>query len=270
MTTAGRLRPPQISWTSRGSGPSTLVLINGYGASSLAWPRHWLRELASQQRVITPDNRGSGYSRSVDVPFTISDMAADVAAVLDDAEVSRATVLGLSMGGMVAQELAIGWPDRVAALALVATRPPVPAFRRPDLGASLALTRPVMPGETLRDFFTQLWIKASAPGFADSHPAVIAELVDQTLERPTPRMMLVQQMRAMSGWGHSDRLKHLDVPTLVVHGELDRFAPPANGRALAELIPGARLERLAGVGHLVPQEAPERLLELLGEFTPLK
>ena len=109
----------------------------------------------------------------------------------------------------------------------------------------------------------RLWSAAAAPGFAERRPEVIEELIDQTIERPTPRGLMLQQLRAMSGWGHAERLGALRMPTTIVHGEDDPFAPIANAESLYDLIPGSNLLRLAGVGHLVPYEAPEALREQL-------
>jgi 3-oxoadipate enol-lactonase len=239
------------------------VLINGYSASALAWPRGWLRALADEARVITLDNRGSGFSRMVPTPFTVSDMAADVVAVLDDAGVETAVVMGLSMGGMIAQELALSAPERVDGLALVATRPPIPRFHTPPTSSLIALGRPLLPGETLRGYFRRLWSAAAAPGFASAHPEVIEELIAQSLDRPTPRGMLMHQLRAMSGWAHAERLSQLSLPVTVIHGEQDTFSPPTNAAELHQLIPGATLHLLPGVGHLIPQEAPCELRERL-------
>jgi pimeloyl-ACP methyl ester carboxylesterase len=180
--------------------------------------------------------------------------------------------MGISMGGMIAQQVALAAPERVEALALVATRPPVPRFTQPAASSVLALTRPVLPGESFRTYMRRLWSAAAAPGFAERHPEVIEELIEQTIERPTPRGLLLQQLRAMSGWGHAERLTALRMPTTIVHGEQDRFAPIANAESLHELIPGANLLRLDGIGHLVPYEAPEilreQLLGLVAESAP--
>jgi pimeloyl-ACP methyl ester carboxylesterase len=263
---------PQVYWRVRGGGPRTLVLVNGYSASAIAWPQEWIRSLAEDLRVITLDNRGSGWSRLAETPFTIVEMAADVLDVLDDAEIASAVVMGISMGGMIAQQVALAAPERVEALALVATRPPVPRFTQPAASSVLALTRPVLPGESFRTYMRRLWSAAAAPGFAERHPEVIEELIEQTIERPTPRGLLLQQLRAMSGWGHAERLTALRMPTTIVHGEQDRFAPIANAESLHELIPGANLLRLDGIGHLVPYEAPEilreQLLGLVAESAP--
>jgi pimeloyl-ACP methyl ester carboxylesterase len=259
-----REKSPQVYWQAHGHGPA-LVLINGFGASARAWPRGWMRELEQRFRVITLDNRGSGVSRFVDIPFSIADLAGDVAAVMDATETPDAAVFGISMGGMVAQELTLSRPDRVRRLILAGSRPPNPAFYPPSITTRAMMMRPVMPGESLHTYFRRLWAFSAAPGFADANPEAIEEITQQTLEGPTPQAMLVQQARAMGGWGHSERLADIRVPTLVVHGTLDPLAPVINGRRLAQLIPGARLVELADVGHLIPVEAPDRLSALICE-----
>lgn len=258
----GRRRRPEVYWQAHGAG-TPLVLINGYAASAAAWPRTWLRGLESRFRVIAVDNRGGGWSRFAEAPFTMTDLAGDVEDVLDECEHESAIVLGLSMGGMVAQELAMRSPERVSALALVATRPPIPHFHPPSLLASVDLMRPVMPGEPLEDYFTRLWTRATGPGFAAEHPELIAEMTRASVERPTPRGALLSQFRAMSGWAGAGGLATLDIPTVVVHGSDDRFSPVENGRELRDLIPGADYRELDGVGHLVPMEAPAALDEAI-------
>jgi pimeloyl-ACP methyl ester carboxylesterase len=262
---ARRARRPKVFWLAHGTGPS-LVLINGYSASALAWPRAWTRSLERRFRLITLDNRGSGWSRFAEAPFTIGDLADDVADVLEAAEIPRATVLGLSMGGMIAQELALRRPELVTGLLLAATRPPVPSFHAPPIASAWHLVRPPGRGESLERYFRGLWTAAAAPGFAEAHPEEIEELVSQTLERPTPRTMLLHQLRAMSGWAHAERLAQLGMPTVIVHGEADTFSPPANGRALARLIPDARHVPLEGVGHLLAHEARDVLDARLEEL----
>jgi pimeloyl-ACP methyl ester carboxylesterase len=257
---------PQVFWRARGSGPP-LVLVNGYGASAFAWPRRWTRGLEGRYRVITMDNRGAGASRHVDVPFSMGDLADDVVDVLDAAAAGAATVLGLSMGGMIAQELALRHPERVSALVLVATRPPVPRFTPPPMGSALAMSRPPGRGQPLDAYFRALWVRSAAPGFADREPEILDELTRQSVAWPTPRGLLVHQLRAMTAWAHADRLRRITAPTAVVHGVLDRMSPVRNGRTIAELIPGARYVELDGAGHLVPHEAPERLDEIIDEMT---
>jgi 3-oxoadipate enol-lactonase len=256
--TAGS-RTPQIYWRERGRGPA-LLLVNGWSASGLAWPSAWVRELRDEFRVICPDNRGTGWSRHAETPFSIADLARDLIDVLDDAEVERATVLGVSMGGMIAAELAVSAPERVAGLVLTATRPPGPT-RRPMLGPAMAwaLMRPAGRRETIETYFRKLWSSAAAPGFAERCPEVLDELVAQCVERPTPRALTMQQLRAASAWGRPSRLARIATPTIVVHGDADPLVDATHARRLADLVPGARYVELAGVGHLTPQEAPDEL-----------
>lgn len=258
-----RGRRPQVHWRQGGHGP-VLVLINGWTASGLSWPSAWLRELQQRYRVIRPDNRGTGYSRYADVPFTIGDLAGDIVDVLDDAGVESAGVLGLSMGGMIAQEVAIRAPDRVDSLVLAATRPPEwtrgPA---PNATLTLNLLRPVGRREGLDAYFRRLWTSATAPGFAEREPELIEELVRQSVDRPTPRSLMIHQMRAATGWGRLRRLARISSPTVVVHGALDRFVDVRHGRRIAELIPGAQYVELPDAGHLLPLEAPGELLRCL-------
>jgi pimeloyl-ACP methyl ester carboxylesterase len=261
-----RHRPrPEIYWREGGRGPA-LVLLNGWSASGLAWPRAWVRALEADFRVIRIDNRGTGYSRFAPTPFTMADMADDVAAVLDHVEVGVAVVLGMSMGGMIAQEVAFRHPDRLAGLVLVSTRAPAPVVAIPEAaGMMLDLLAPQRKGESLRTYMTRLWTSTTGPGFSERNPEAMAELVEQIVERPTPRALMMHQLRAVHGFGHAKRLCSITAPTAVVHGTDDAIVNVANGRVLAELIPSATYIELEGVGHLPPVEAPERLLEAIAE-----
>jgi 3-oxoadipate enol-lactonase len=260
-----RARKPDIYWRVGGRGPA-LVLVNGWSASGLAWPRSWVRELEDSFRVIRVDNRGSGYSRFAPTPFTMNDMADDVAAVLDAVEADRAIVAGMSMGGMIAQEFAFRHPQRLSGLVLIATRPPAPAYAIPKAGSVMIdLMGSPRKGETLATYFTRLWSTATGTGFAQREPEAIAELVRQIVERPTPRVMLMHQLRAVTGWGHAQRLREIEAPAAVVHGTEDRLIDVVNGQRLAAMIPDARYVELDGVGHLPPLEAPDQLLDVIAE-----
>ena len=106
-----RGRPPAVHWHESGRGP-TLVLLNGWSVSGLVWPTAWIDRLARRYRVVRIDNRGTGWSRRAPAPFAIADLADDVVTVLDAVGADRASILGLSMGGMIAQELALRAPQR--------------------------------------------------------------------------------------------------------------------------------------------------------------
>ena len=255
-------RRPLVNWHEGGSGP-TLLLLNGWTASGLLWPATWLADLETRFRVIRIDNRGTGWSRSAPAPYTIAELAADARDVLAACEVQEATVLGLSMGGMIAQEFALRYPQRVRHLVLVGTAPPVPAQLVPDVEPFLEGLRGPAKGADLAEYFRRLWSSYAAPSFADQHPEVLDEIVDQVLQRVTPKVRVLDQLRAIRAWHGSERLTRLGVPTTVVHGNRDPLIPVGNGMRLARLIPAADYVELGGVGHLVPHEAGPQLTEVL-------
>jgi pimeloyl-ACP methyl ester carboxylesterase len=275
-TAAGNARTTQLSeadaaklihWRESGTGPP-LVLINGWSVSGLAWPQPWIDRLARSFRVIRVDNRGTGWSRYTPSVYTIADLAHDVVRVMDVIGVERATVLGLSMGGMIAQELALRWPGRVERLFVVGSRPPAPRHLSARADRAYALMAPPPPGVPFETHVAALWAACCAPGFADAHPEALDEIAAQIVARPTPRVFVRAQLRAIMGWSGADRLKQLAVPATVVHGELDELMPVGNGMRIARLIPDARYVELRGVGHLVPHEAPEELAILIEDLEP--
>ena len=259
-----RRRPPSVHWHEGGCGP-VLLLLNGWTASGLAWPSRFVAALERTFRVVRVDNRGTGWSRGAPVPFTISDLADDAATVLDAVGAPAATVLGLSMGGMVAQELALRHPDRVKRLFLVGTRPPAPRQIVPAPGLAQVTMAPL--AGPIDVHLRALWGAFCAPGFADAHPDLLDELIEQLVCRVTPRFAVVAQARAIAGWRGAPRLRTIGVDTTVVHGMLDRLMPVGNGMRLAQLIPNAAYVELPDAGHLVPMEATDALLDLIHQRT---
>jgi 3-oxoadipate enol-lactonase len=245
-----------------GSG-EPLLLLNGWTASGLAWPQEFLSRLEAEFRVIRTDNRGSGFARLAPSPFTLADLAEDAHQVLRSLGLTPATVLGLSMGGMVAQELALRHPEDVSRLFLVATSPPAPAAIRADDATTWHMFRRRKPGQSYRDYLYELWVRACGPGFAEKRPDLLEELVEQLATRPTTRPGAMAQARAAGCWSGTQRLARIATPTTVVHGSEDVLRPVGNGMRLAQLLPGARYVELPGVGHLVALEAMDELVDLI-------
>ncbi len=258
----GSRRGPAVYWEQAGDGPA-LLLLNGWTAGGRVWPDAWLRTLQQHFRVIQLDTRGSGLSRTAPAPFTMGTLAKDARDVLKAAGAERATVLGLSMGGMIAQELALRDPRMVERLVLVATRPPAPAHLPAELDMTAGSLRRPREGQSLAEFYRALWAGYAAPGFPEREPALIEELISQIVERPTPRAGVTNQLWAIACWHGAKRLGSLTVPTVVVHGDSDPLSPVGNGMRLARLIPQARYVELAGIGHLVPLEAGDALVDVL-------
>jgi pimeloyl-ACP methyl ester carboxylesterase len=221
----------------------------------------WFRLMpvpTQHHRVLRVDNRGAGHTGDVPgAPYTVETMAADCLAVLDAAGVRAAHVIGISMGGLMAQEIALTAPERVRSLCLLATHPGIShAVMNPEALAILGRRGELTPREAA---------EASIPfNYAPSTPRELIE-EDWAVRLPlaaTNEGYLAQAL-GTSQWDGYDRLDSISSPTLVVHGELDALVPPANGRILADRIPGAELVTLPQANHLLGTDQPEQLSGLL-------
>ena len=210
------------------------------------------------------DNRGSGHSDLPGTPFRVADMADDVVAVLDDAHIRRAHVMGMSLGGMVAQELAVRYPDRVDGLVLVSTSPGWP-FAYPIPSAStvlLAASRALSPGTAARLHTGN----ATPPDSAAREPELVRRLISLQRSRPTgPRAWMAQ---AAAGACYVGRLRQTRIRarTLVLHGTADTVVDPRNGRLLASRIPGAQLVTFPGLGHVLCWQDPAGFAAVVSAF----
>lgn len=253
-----------IAYSVEGSGDETVLLIMGLGARAADWGPRFPARLAQRFRVVRFDNRGAGASEVPRDTWTLDDMARDAVAVLDAVGAERAHVVGLSMGGMIAQLLALDHSARVDRLVLMAThfggRSVVPP--RPE-AFSIFMPEPGTSPEELVRGATRV---ITGPGWADAHAGAVEELVALAREQPTPKRVFGAQLQAILGSDRSERVRSIRAPTLVIHGDADPLIVYENGVRLAERIPGARLETLAGVGHLLHYEAPEVVDRLVGDF----
>ena len=249
-----------IYWEEHGSG-EPLLLIMGLGVTLEGWSRLG-PALAERYRTILFDNRGAGRSSVPPGPYAIDTMADDAAAVLDAACVARAHVFGISMGGMIAQELALHHPERVASLVLGCTacggRDSVPASR--EVGAALG-ARETMTREQA------MW--AMAPYIYDvSTPRErIQEDFAHRLSAPVTAEGYFSQLAGIRAWGGSlSRLPSIAAPTLVIHGESDQLVPPDNGRIVARAIPGARLVMIPNASHIFTTDTFDASLDAVLSF----
>ncbi len=255
----------RIHYQESGQGPP-LLLANMWTASGLLWPRRWVERLERSFRLLRVCNRGTGYSSPATEPFSLGDLAADALAVLDHAGVERAHVLGISMGGMLSQLLALSWPQRVERLVLLASCPPRPEAVTPSPQDELRLLTPPPEAASVAEIVRSLWRNMAAPGFAERDPDAIAEIAELSLAVPTSPEVILLQRQAIDGFDGAERLRDLCVPTLIVHGDEDPLLVVENGRRLQRLIAGSSYRELPGVGHLIPWEAHEETLALVEEF----
>jgi 3-oxoadipate enol-lactonase len=257
-------RTPAIHWHEGGEGPA-LLLINGLTGSGILWPTEFVKELERSFHVIRLDNRGTGWSRNAPMPFTVATMAEDAYDVLRACGHERAVVAGISMGGVVAQELALRHPSVVEHLVLMATIPPPPANTAPpEVGSLLHLV--AGPAQDDREHdpayraeVAQGLLRFASPTFVAS-PELEQELGGQVLRRMTTRRGAIAQSRAVIAWRGPKRIRSITVPTTIIMGTDDPLVPLANGGALAELIPGSRCVELPDCGHLIPWEKPDSVL----------
>jgi pimeloyl-ACP methyl ester carboxylesterase len=247
-----------IAFEARGEGPP-LLLIMGLGYGRWGWAPV-VEPLASRHLVLAFDNRGYGDSDVPAGPYTAAQLAGDALAVLDTAGVERAHVVGASLGGAVALELALRHPERIDKLVLVATMSgttkmhPIPAPTQQLMAAAPALD----PAVALRRFVENAL-----------EPEPERELVDRivalrTANPPDPAGWAAQA-GVWSSFDVWDELPGIAAPTLVVQGEGDVVVDPRNAAALAARIPGARLQLVAG-GHLFFWKRPAAFVSLLTEF----
>ena len=247
-----------------GNGP-TLLLLNGEGGNTLDWAA-LLPALTDRFQVITFDARGAGRSSAPPGPYSTRQMADDAAAVLDHVGAARAHVVGLSLGGMVAQELALAHPERVDRMALLATH-----------------ARPASPAlwDAWTTFFVQaqereldragvvLWFMAwmFTPAFMARHEQVM-EAVAQWQDDPLLATAHGRGAPGAAARAHDtlERLPLIAAPTLVVVGDQDILTPAAAARELAEGIRGARLQVLEGGGHLALFEREAAFTDALLAF----
>jgi 3-oxoadipate enol-lactonase len=253
----------RLHYERTGAGPPVL-LIMGLGMNATGWWRT-VPVLAERLEAIAFDNRGVGRSDRPEGPYSATGMADDAVAVLDAAGVERAHVYGISLGGMIAQEVALRHPERVDRLVLGATTPGGErAVPIDDDARAFFARRAEMTAEEA------VW--ASVPynygrRTREQHAGRIGEDIVQRLRYPIEPEPYVAQLAAALGHDAGDRLGEIRAPTLVVHGEDDRMVPAANARILAGAIPGARAELWPGAGHLYPTDEPEADRRVLAFLT---
>ncbi len=278
----------ELEYEVMGSGPP-VVLIMGIGCQLIWWREGFCQGLVDRGlQVIRFDNRDIGLSTKlddavvppmrtmlpkallglrVDAPYTLRDMAADTVGLLDHLDLERAHVVGVSMGGMIAQLVAIDHPDRTASLtSMMSTTGEKRYLGRPDALRALLGPVPRSRDEIMdRTVQTLRVISAGGPDF-EADADALRELAGLAYDRSFHPRGFVRQLAAILASGHRRRaLKTVRAPTLVLHGELDPLIPVAAGRATAALVPGARLHTLPEMGHAMPRALwPELVSQIAG------
>ncbi len=259
-----------LNYETAGSG-DPLLLVMGLGGSLRGW-RYQVPALSQHFQVITFDNRGVGSSSAPEdiSTYSMTQFAADAVALLDHLEIERTHVFGISMGGMIAQHIALDYAERVRRLVLGCTIPhyePNPAPDDPRAAEPWVLEMMLAgmrksPEDSIRDSVTFNF----APEFAATHPDVIADYIAEGLRERMPLHGFMGQWNAIVTHSTLERIHTLKAPTLVQHGDLDKLVPIFNGRLLAEHIPNATFQLIPGAGHVYFLEQPELVNESVRKF----
>ena len=257
----------------------TALLVMGLATQMIAWPEDFCRGLAERGfHVVRFDNRDAGRSTHVDAkpptmgqllrrekksaPYGLSDMAGDAAGLLDHLGVDAAHVVGASMGGMIAQTLAIERPERVLSLVSIMSNiggrfTGQPAFAvYPVLLKSAPSER-----EAFIEHAAKVYDKIGSPGF-ERDPEEIRRMAALSFDRGRDRAAPGRQMHAVVTSGSRRKgLRSIDVPTLVIHGTADKLVRPSGGSATARAIPGAKIMKIEGMGHDLPRGAWPQIID---------
>lgn len=274
----------EIAWEQRGNPKHpTVLLVMGLANQLVHWPLGFLQALVDRDlHVVRFDNRDSGRSsHMVDAPspdlpaalkgdlssasYTLSDMAADAVGLLDVLGIDAAHVVGASMGGGIAQTIAIEHPARVLSLATMMFTTGDPSVGQVHPATAQALFSGPL-GRTREEFISSAVRRYEVVGSPKypTDPALVAELAGLAYDRDHDEVALARQAVATVASGdRTQRLRSLKVPTLVVHGLADTLCDPSGGRATAAAIPGAELVLIEGMGHNLPPGVWERIADLI-------
>lgn len=257
----------RIGYEIRGQG-HPLLLIAGVGYSRWFWNR-LIPLLEDRYQIIAMDNRGAGESDKPPGPYTVPMMAADTAGLLDALGIQGAYVMGHSLGGFIAQELAISRPDLVAKLVLASTNHGGMKVIPITQEALEVMTR--REGDPL-DLIRRGIEVACAPGFAVRHPDLVQDLIAYRLGNPVPpdayqaQVMAGMGMAALTDEEVDRRMAALTMPVLILTGDQDKVVPPGNADLMARKIPHAQVKIIPNTGHLFPFEDPLTTAAILKEF----
>jgi pimeloyl-ACP methyl ester carboxylesterase len=250
-----------VAYELRGSG-SPLVMIHGAQGDQSMFAG-LAAAFAPNYRVLTFDQRGTGLSDKPDMPYTIAMIADDTAALMDHVGIAQAHILGVSMGGMIAQEFALRHPAKTRSLVLGCTTAGGAQSIRAGGPAMAAYSTKAMSAEERGGALAEA---AFTKGFIEKHLELIPSMIEQRKQRPIDPVGFARRMAAAQAHDVYDRLAQIRCPTLVITGKDDALIPWENSRLIAQRIEGARLSVLEPAGHCFWLEQPEQSYDAIVHF----
>lgn len=247
-----------------------VLLINGLGSQMTRWPVPFCEKLVARgYRAIRFDNRDVGHStwfQSGD-RYTLSDMAADAAGLLDHLKIDKAHVAGVSMGGMIAQTVAIEHPSRVLSLTSIMSATGAPGTMDATPEAAAVLTQVAPDPAVDEDAFVAHGMKNArtigSPGYPWSDEALRERVLSEMRRAYNPKGVQRQRGAIGASGDRTEKLTQLNVPTVVLHGETDPLIPKAGGEATARAIPDAELRIIPGMGHDLPEALYDTIIDAI-------
>jgi len=241
------------------------IMIRGLGSNIDWWNPEFLDAMSKNFKTIIFDNRGVGRTDKPDIEYSVEMFADDTIGLMDVLDIDRANVLGYSMGGMIAQEIVLKYPERIEKLVLCATScggakkvlPSPEVIERLMKGAE-GMTPEEGAEQTIQLTFTEEFIK--------NNPDVIERECQAILKNSTPDFSFQRQVDAISKFNAGRRLKKVNTPTLILQGKKDVLIPPKNAEILAKLIPESRISYIDDSGHAMFSQNPELVIKILLEF----
>ncbi|HWQ16795.1 MAG TPA: alpha/beta hydrolase [Sulfolobales archaeon] len=271
-------RDAKIYYEVRGSGPP-LTLVEGLGYAMWMWILQ-IEDLSRDHMVIAFDNRGVGKSDKPQYPYTMDLFAEDLKAVLDNLGVASAHILGVSMGGMIAQQFALKYPERVRSLILVATHHGGKDIERPPEETLKAMYGPPPPHvKDEKDLYRYKMSYALSKTWIESNKDLFEKLIDLRVREPQPYDAYMNQTMAILGFDASASVSRIECPVLIIHGEADRVVPLSNAFKLHSKIKNSTLIIFKGAGHVVNIERARGFNNIVrrfiaaverGEYEPVK
>lgn len=267
-----------------------LLLLHGIGCQLVQWPPAFIQGLAERGlRVVCMDNRDMGLSeqldalgqvdaaamltamasgQAVEAPYALADMAADAIALLDHLGIEDAHILGVSMGGMIAQHLAISHSERLRSLIAIMSSTGDPALPppAPEAAAVLVTPPPATDRESLIQYQQAMWDVIGGeryPSRTEGMGRLAADAVDRMV---SPQGFARQLAAIVADGSRVERLGQVELPTLVIHGDADPLVPLAAGESIARAIPGAELEIVKDMGHDLPESLVPTIVARIGHF----
>ncbi|MFX0104708.1 MAG: alpha/beta fold hydrolase [Candidatus Hodarchaeota archaeon] len=242
-----------------------LLMIQGLSENVYWWDPPIIEQLSQHFKTIIFDNRGVGRSDNLEGDLTIEIMAVDAVGLMDALNINQAHILGHSMGGMIAQELSLKFPERIKKLVLCSTSCGGSRAEMPSIETQRLLGKLSVKGHT-RDLVEEAMPHIFTKKFMSENPEFMEKKVDDILIIPTGPTTFKAQMTAWMRYNSFRKLKDLNVLTLIIHGKEDILVPPRNGELLAERIPNAEIVYFDSDAHMIHTEEPNKFNDTLIKF----